>query len=321
MFMVIYWHVMSCRPGFSLPDMPSYAANFIIPVNMPLFFVVSGYFARGLHEDGSHRKLLNRFISYFWPMAVFAAFFTLVDGFVLAKFAIHELLVRAVKNFLFSSWFFQALAICEIITFYACRFKNAWQRVAVCSLGYILCLLGAGHVWYVACVPPLILFYWLGLWILPKVVFDKRIFFVCGMIGCMMLVAATFMYGNVATNGLAFYWDRFDIWNPRITNVVNQISRLIVGAFGSVFIIWVVKVLSARFQRLAWFAVLGTETLGIYFLQSWFIRYMSNPFVSLSARSLVLMISSCIVFGSAFIVVRILKMNRIVGGIVFGFRI
>ena len=65
MFMVVYLYVMFYRPGCDLRDNPSYAINFIISVAMPLFFMISGYFSRCLHESGDVVKLLNRFILYF----------------------------------------------------------------------------------------------------------------------------------------------------------------------------------------------------------------------------------------------------------------
>ncbi len=41
MFMTVYWHVMCYRSRFDLISILSYAANFIIAMNMPLFFMVS----------------------------------------------------------------------------------------------------------------------------------------------------------------------------------------------------------------------------------------------------------------------------------------
>lgn len=106
MFMVVYWHVISYRPGFELSSRPSYAANFIIAVNMPLFFMVSGFFSRHLHESGNWAKLAARLKLYFWPVVVFSLSnrFVELDAGVLTVFlascgifALCFLMVRVLK--------------------------------------------------------------------------------------------------------------------------------------------------------------------------------------------------------------------------------
>ena len=106
MFMVVYWHVMSYRPGFDLAEMPSHAANFIIAVNMPLFFLVSGYFSRRLHDSGNWRRLLGRLVTYFWPLAVFSILGAVIDAIIFHKCTIMQTPLVAIKKFLFTGWFF-----------------------------------------------------------------------------------------------------------------------------------------------------------------------------------------------------------------------
>ena len=321
MFMVIYGHVMSYRPGFDLAVSPSYAENFIIPLNMPLFFIISGHFSHGLHEGGSWTKLLNRMISYFWPMAFFALFFTCFEGLVLAKYTMTEIPVKIIKNTLFTSWFFQALAICEVITFIAYRFKKRWMRGACCSIGVLLCLLSAGRIWYVGSVFPMILFYWFGLFILPYIVVNRHLYVTTALLGCVGVIGATFFYGNVATNGLSFYTDKIDIYHPTVHNIISQVLRFIVGSAGGLFIIWLLRMLLKRWQGINCLAVFGTETLGMYFLQGWLIHFLVAPFISLEAGVGVLFAASSGVFAGAFIIVRLLKMNPLLKHVAFGWRI
>ena len=321
MFMVVYWHVMSHRPGFDLAAMPSYAANFIIAVNMPLFFMASGYFSHRLHERGSWLRLGNRFISYFWPMAVFALLFTCIDSIAFGKFQPAQIPLRTLKNFLFADWFFHALAICDGITFLAYLCKRYWQRLFVCVLGFLICLVGTGRLWYVGCVAQMILFYWFCLCVLPRLLKDRRVFAGMALLGGVVLVVVTYLYGNIATNGLSFYWDRFDVFHPQIGKVLNMVMRFGVGVLGSLFIVWTLRIGLDLFPRLARFAFLGRETLGIYFLQSGLIGYCVVPFVGLDAGVAVLLLASIGIFLMAFLVVKALKANAHISRLVFGWKI
>ena len=317
MFMVVYWHVMSYRPGFDLETMPSYAANFIIAVNMPLFFIVSGYFSRRLHESGDWRRLANRLIGYFWPIAFFAVFFSALECFVWHKYAVSVLPLQSFKKFLFGNWFFFTLAACDVFAFLAFRAKRSLLAV-VCALAFAVCLCSSGRIWYASSAVAMFPFYLFGLFALPSLLSCPRMFALTACFGGGAMIISTFLSGNIATNGLAFYWDRFDVWHPQFDKVLHMVLRFIVGSFGSLFIIGVVKLCLHALPRLSVLAVLGTETLGIYLLQGWLIRGVSNPFVSLDTAVWQLLVSSIAVFTIAFCIVKALKWNRRVCDTVFG---
>lgn len=321
-FMVVYWHVMSYRTGFELATMPSYAANFIIAVNMPLFFIISGFFSRRLHEGGRWIKLLNRFILYFWPMAIFKLFFICFDSLALGEFPITEIPFRTLRSFLFQGWFFQSLAICDAITFLAFRFSRVWQKVSICLLGYAICLVGTGRIWYVGNVVPMIPFYWFGFLFLPSILKDRRRFAASACLGAGLMLVATFFYGNVATNGLGFYWDKFDVLHPEMLKAANLVIRLFVGGLGSLAILWGLRTAIRKFTILERLAPLGQETLGIFFLQGWLIFRCVVPFVGLDADMFVLLLASLGVCLLAFCIVKLLKAyewsHRLAFGIKFG---
>jgi len=136
MFMVVYWHVMSYRPGFDLATMPSRAANFIISMNMPLFFMISGYFSRRLHESGDWKKLGHRLVTYFWPLATVSFIVLCLETIVWQEHTFSQIPLLTLKAFLFHGWFFYALAICEVGTFCAYRWgKTRHKIVGICGLG------------------------------------------------------------------------------------------------------------------------------------------------------------------------------------------
>lgn len=320
-FMVIYWHVMSYRYGFDLMAMPSLATNFIIAVNMPLFFMVSGYFSRQLHYSSSWGRLGNRLISYFWPMAVFALLFTCIDAIGFRKFQMSQIPLRTLKNFLFADWFFHALAICDGITFMACLCKRYWLRVLICALGFVICLVGSGRLWYVGSVVQMIFFYWFGFYGLPKILNRRYILTGMALLGGIVLIVVTYFYGNIATNGLSFYWDRFDVFQPQIDKVVNMVMRFCVGVLGSLFIVWILRIGIKLFPWLVRLAFLGRETLGIYFLQGGMIGYLVVPFVGLDAGVEVLLLTSIGIFLLTFLIVKALKINEYVSSVMYGCKI
>ena len=168
MFMVVYSHVVSYRLGFDHVTMPSYAMNFIQSVNMPLFFIISGYFAQHLHETRNINKLVDRLVKYFWPMIFFAVFYTMIDWLFLDKIGVLEVPALMLKKFLFCGWFFYSLAICDIITYLVCKYGNVGsRRLFACGIGFLMLLFTSGICWYSAPAVAMIPFYWFGLWVLP----------------------------------------------------------------------------------------------------------------------------------------------------------
>ena len=135
-----------------------------------------------------------------------------------------------------------------------------------------------------------------------------------------MLIFVTYFCGNIATNGLAFYWDRFDVFHPEMQKVLNMGLRIILGCFGSLAIFWIMKEIVCRLPALKWLGPLGVETLGIYFLQGWLIKNCVIPFVGLHVNAFILLGASCSVFLTAFCVIKILKSNGSIRRLVFGFK-
>ena len=321
MFMVVCSHVIFYRQGFNLVDMPSHLMNFIQVVNMPLFFMISGYFSRRLHEEGNWSKLLNRVITYFWPMAIFAVIFKCISSLGFGEFPASELPIAILKCFLFQGWFFQALAICDGITFLACRWHRKWQVTVVCMVGYAICLVGSGRMWYVGNVVPMIPFYWFGLVLLPVILQSGRMFSLLAYLGVAALIFVTWFYGNIATNGLAFYWDKFDVLHPEAAKATNMLLRLVVGSFGALGILWHVRMAVSKFSYLEKLGCFGEETLGVYFLQGWLIVHFVTPFVGLEATAPVLLLASCGIYLAAFCIVKLLKANELIRKVVFGWRV
>ena len=55
--------------------------NFIVGMNMPLFFMISGYFSANIVKEGDWSKLGQHLVGYFWPLAVVSCFFSVLSIF------------------------------------------------------------------------------------------------------------------------------------------------------------------------------------------------------------------------------------------------
>ena len=318
MFMVIYGHVTGYRSGFDLSTMPSNAANFIIAVNMPLFFMVSGYFSRRLHESKNWRKLAKRLTGYFWPLASIGIIFAVLDSFVWGKFPISSIPMTVVRRFLFGGWFFYALAFCDVATFLAFYYgKVAKGMTAICTVFFVIALLGSGRVWHAQNIVAMIPVYWFGLWVLPRI-YNKRYELPLSIIGGGVMLFVTFFSGNIATNGLSFYWNRFDVIHPDVRDVLLMLARYIVGVLGSLFVLKSVTLIVKFVPKITIFSFLGTETLGVYFLQGNIIHNLTNRFVPLDASIGLILIASVLVYALSFLVVRASKWNQQVAFAIWG---
>lgn len=317
-FMVVFWHVMSYREGFNLAERPSFAANFIIAINMPLFFIISGYFSQNLHRSLEFRKLGKRLLSYFCPFAFFSIAFAVIESVVFGKYSCSAIPIWAIKKFLFSGWFFYALAGCDIITYVACRFgKTRVLKAVIALLSFIVCMVLNGRVWYVGSIVSMIPFYWFGFLLLPKILEHQKLLFAIGLMGGGVLAFVTFFSGNIATNGLAFYWDRFDIFNPQLVKMFNMFARYLISVMGSLFIFMCVRMVLNILPLLSKVSIFGMETLGIYLVQDVVIREGVNKLTNLDSNSAELFLAALITLLICYFLVKVSKVNSIMRRIVW----
>ena len=322
MFMVVYSHVVCYRSGFSLTETPLFAENFIIGVNMPLFFMISGYFSNSLHESKDWRRIASRLIGYVWPMAFFAIFFSLVDCVVFGRASIIQIPVVSVKKFLFSNWFFYTLSICDVITFTATKYgARRWISQFICAAGFAMALLSSGRIWYSAPVVAMVPFYWFGLYVFPRILQMRRYFAVLAIGGCGIMFLVTFVVGNIATNGLSFYWNRFDVFLPCAGDLFLMLARYCIGILGSLFIVQIVIIATKTISAIKYLAFLGRETLGIYFLQGFVVHEVANKITGLDSPVITLLAMSAWVYLLCFLIVKVSKKNSILKTIIWGVKL
>ena len=317
-FMVLLSHVIFYRDDYDIKNMPSCILNFIISVNMPLFFIISGCFARNLHRSLEFRKLGNRLLSYFCPFAFFSIAFSVIESVVFGKYSWSAIPIWAIKKFLFNGWFFYALAGCDIITYVACRFgKTRVLKAVIALLSFIVCMVLNGRVLYVGSIVSMIPFYWFGLLLLPKILEQQKLFFAIGLLGAGVLAFVTFFSGNIGTNGLGFYWDRFDIFNPQLIKIFNMLARYFIGIIGSLFLFMAVRMVLNGLPLLSKVSMFGMETLGIYLVQDAVIHEVVNKFTNLDSNSAELFLAALITLLVCYFLVKVLKLNSIMRRVVW----
>lgn len=267
MFLVVlgraYWE-MGCKTG-----MP-YFENFRCGMNMPLFFMISGYFAAHTIESGDWRKLCRHLVGYFWPVAVVSIVF--------AAFAVAFRIPGSEKGFvgyagrwfLFSPWFLWCLAICFALTFGVCRLNRPFFRVGI-GLIMAIALPCLEKVWGMHNVRAMLPYFLLGVFVLRRWPLwkDWRIGLACVLI----FVMGVCLQGDIRANGLSFY-KGVTTWKAFISDghaLPFYVIRLVNGMVGSLGMMWLLGLLMERFSALTKLAAFGTTTLGIYILHQWFL--------------------------------------------------
>ena len=269
--MVILWHLISWDEHYAGK---SFLVNYIIGYNMPLFFLISGYFSRKMHETHDWRALLLRLISYIWPMLVFSildVLFAMLCGkkINLVGFWLHD--------FFLCFWFFWCLGLCDISTFVVfCmpRKSGFYLFCMLCVLFIIVWLIPLGLYCYGSMVP----FYWIGIFLLPYIYsrIDNQNMTWIGVCACGVYIVVSALEGDVRSNGMGFYWFKMPLNNFEWLGLGIMISRFFMGVLGSVGLVAILRICISHIKSLEKMSSLGQTTLGVYCLH----RYMVSEDIS-----------------------------------------
>lgn len=329
MYMVVAWHIMDATSDVR-SDL-NYSVNFIMAVNMPLFFAISGYFASGFMRRLTWCDLFNRFIGYFWPIVIFGIARAILTVLWSAEYTILDLPLIVLKNCLFRAWFFYALAICEAVVFCCNKLgqlnqsslKLTWTRslTKLCLVIPYLVTLCLPEFWYKRGCLNMMPFYLFGLYALPKVLEWKSVFRleILGFFAFVLYLLGVVFGGNFWQNGMAFYTNHIDIYNLRFVDVEMMWWRLILGICGIVGVMGVVRVIMKWLPWAVNIAPLGTLTLGIYFVHGWF-TWLWYILVGHSSMLFLAFVGAAFAYGLSFCIVWLSKRNAIVRGIIWGFK-
>lgn len=263
--LVVYGHVSG---AFGCKVLEPWASNFRIGMNMPLFFIISGYFAAKTIEKGDWRKLGRHLVGYFWPLATVSVVFAILSVVFNIEGSECGLVGYAGRRFLFAGWFLWCLAFCFAITFLCRRVASGWKFYLALCLVYGILLVDIS-VWHIGNTRAMLPFFVAGAALSGKkgIWEDWRVGAPC----LLAYMAAVFLQGDIWKNGLGFYNSSIS-W----TAVVNDpkaigfaVARFVNGMIGSIGICWAVQYLLVKCKMLEALASLGTTTLGVYILHQW----------------------------------------------------
>ena len=240
--------------------------NAKIGVNMPVFFVMSGYFAASAFSKSGWPKVLARSVYYVWPhvtLPILCAVFWLLAG---------DDSLRTVLGHLPFYWFLRILAIvyllCAAIYKLAATDKMRWFLFVLVYMVMFFCP-QIFHWWWCDQVIHMYPYFVFGLMVLRRHAFFNNavVSIVCG---ALYLLAVIFQ-GDSTSNGMNFwkvcaYWDVV-LFNIR--DIVTFFARTVVGITGSVFIIFFAELLSRFVPHVNRLAPLGRTSLGIYVLHEY----------------------------------------------------
>lgn len=272
MLWVVWGHVYST--GMTLMDSAwePFVSNLKIAVNMPVFFMVSGYLSRRSISDGSWGKILARSLSLFWPPfafgVVFAVFIAFSEGWNL------RLLAYPLERALVGGWFILTLASLYFASALAFKLaRTERSRWILLILWYLVMIVAptfkvkqAMHMWP---------YFTFGLMVMPRWRLDKNA--PLSLAFGALLVCMALFEGDTVSNGMNF-WCVSSYWQDIVRDghsIFCFFARSALGLTGSIFVLWLVGWALSRFKWVSSLAVFGTTTLGIYVLHEWVFQHLS----------------------------------------------
>ena len=300
-FLVVFGHVSSAS-GYHC----KLVSNFIIGMNMPCFFLMSGWFAHNTLATHDVRKLCRHLRSYFQPMTVISILFTFCAAIIgCLTWDPVEMALYAAKRFLFATWFLWALAFCYVISFvvdYVAKRRNIrYISYVVVLLAYLFIPEFCYGLFRVCAVRDMLPYFLLGHlfreWDFRP--WTKRL----GLASLLLFLIFIVLEGDVKSNGMAFYWADSS-WRGVFSSYrgfATWILRPVVGVLGSIGVMWVLQKVVANISVASKIAKIGEYTIGIYLLHQWILdRLLHVPclfssWMHVLICSVVLMLFCCLV--------------------------
>ncbi len=270
--MVVFCHVMWIAPAGTFP---LWINNFRVGMNMPIFFILSGYFAWPTIEAHDWRKMCRNIRSYWQPALVAGVFYTAIGLMVgLVDLQPRVISIRLVRSVFVDPWFITTLIECYLLLFISLAIgrRIRWGLlIAMTILLLIMCRPSYVHGnihW--GCVLSMMPHFTFGAIILRK--FDNRLWEKrkIGLFCLVVFIAFVLLEGDVELNGMSFYTADSSIRTfGSFKSGVCFFLRPIVGILGSIGVMALIRMVLDIVPSLIWMAKIGTLTLGIYIFHLW----------------------------------------------------
>ena len=314
--MVVFRHVM-----FSSDTMlfPTWVAN--ATANMPVFFLLSGWFAWPTIAAHDWHKLGRHLKSYMWPtvslIVIFACAQPFYDG---TSWNLRDVFVSSVKTWLFGPWFIWVLCECYLIMFVSHIIGGNLRRTLVVAIAALLILMFVPD--YQGIVYKLSLRHMFPYFVIGAMFrsLDIRLWENnwIGLLSLLAFLLYAFFAGDASKNGMSFYtadssWRAFLSWRSGVT----FFARPVVGVLGSIGFMWGIKrILSVALPVKSVTALVdvlakgGTLTLAIYLLHQRLLSWSVAVCPELVADKLRVIVTSIGLFTTCWILSEI-TVNRI----------
>ena len=268
--MVIVGHVLGCQ---EIARRDVLVDSFIIGVNMPLFFIVCGYFSVSAVENVIEAG--RRCFGYLRSMFAYGCLLSLTLGLVGVYGSVGEVVKRCVTIPLFGMWFMWALMYSLVALalirwmIVKLQWHRIWVRVLCCAVVYVGLLALPDCLFQVKDFKYAFPFVALGYGFRRMGLLSSARTLAGGLI--WLFGVAVFACYLLFVDGrlLAFYWSSFDLL--RIAGSMDQVARftgrIVVGVSGVIAIAWPVLLAQTPNRIFLALSDLGKTTMGVYFLQ------------------------------------------------------
>ncbi|QKI81328.1 acyltransferase family protein [Kroppenstedtia eburnea] len=240
----------------------------IYSFHMPLFILISGYFAKGYNREGQNRKLIS---SILIPYLIFQTLYSIYDYFVYGR----DSLGISILDPYWAMWFLFSLFLWRLMMlplFVNLKYPLVTALILAIAVGYIDEADGFLSLSRTIAFFPFFLF---GYYLRKhhfEVLFSpwKR---VVGWVGCILLVPLMYWLEFLSPFDLSFrrwmyFADPYESlghpeWSAGLIRVGFIILTLIVSAL----------VLAVIPRGKTWFSAMGSRSLSVYLLHGFFIKF------------------------------------------------
>lgn len=248
-----------------------YFSNLTVGMDMPLFFMISGYFSASLLNNRSWGRIIARTFGFVWPVLAFGVVFGAIIWTTGTK-PIWKVLLYPISRVAFADWFLLTIAIVYISCAIMIRIcKSNWQRF-VLFVAYFVGLFFAPRgipFHWTSNVMHMFPYFVFGLFFLRSWKLHKKIWI--AVPAGLLFLGVVIFEGDANANGMSFYTVTTD-WRVTLSSVhliLCFFARTLVGICGSVFLLWFVDELCRHLTIMRRIAVFGTTTLGVYVMHQW----------------------------------------------------
>lgn len=318
--LVLWGHSVQYLLSSDYSDEPIY--RYIYSFHMPLFMMISGFFFAMTTSGSFPATVAKKFRQLLLPALVWIYIFSFLKTFLSGIPSIKQIAV----SFECGLWFLKSAFLCSLIGWFVQR--SGKQKVLI---GGGICVLLQLPVDAHAQISYMFPCFFVGM--LLRWNYDKFTNFLsiprnAGLI--LMVLASILIISNIFIDAdiyrkLVAAYNR-PLWSSMST-IVERVYRLFVGLSGSFFFVTLfIVIFKDRHLRKAGecLSVIGTETLGIYILQSYILEYLCARHLNFDDAGFVLFnfviapLISILVLILSFAIIRLIRQNKYLSFILLG---